>query len=56
VGIMDYALSNFRQIRAVATVKNVIQAGPEWKPKLARDVFSDHNIALAIDTCRTLFA
>jgi type I restriction enzyme, S subunit len=39
----------------VATVKNVIQAGPEWKAKLARDVFSDRNIALAIDACRTLF-
>jgi type I restriction enzyme S subunit len=40
---------------SLATVKDVIQAGPEWKAKLARDVFSDRNIALAIDACRTLF-
>ena len=39
----------------VATVKGVIEAGPEWKPKLARDVFSDGRIAQAIETCRALF-
>ncbi len=39
----------------VATVKDVIEAGPEWKPKLSRDVFSDGRIARAIETCRTLF-
>jgi len=39
----------------VAAVKNVIQAGPEWKPKLSREVFADGRIAWAIETCRTLF-
>jgi type I restriction enzyme S subunit len=39
----------------VAAVKDVIKANEEWKAKLTREIFSDENIAGAIETCRRLF-
>jgi type I restriction enzyme S subunit len=36
-------------------IKQVIAANPEWKPKLKRNVFSDSNIASALEELRTLF-
>lgn len=38
----------------VAAIKDVIHADQEWKAKLSREVFSDSNIAKAIETCRML--
>lgn len=39
----------------VGQVKQVIQDHPEWKAKLERDLFSDANIARAINECTRLF-
>ncbi len=39
----------------VQDVKHVISNHPEWKAKLERSIFSDANIAEAIETCRILF-
>jgi type I restriction enzyme S subunit len=39
----------------VDSVKDVIRNHPEWQAKLNRPVFSDANIAKAIETCRMLF-
>lgn len=39
----------------VNSVKGVIRNHPEWQPKLDRSVFSDGNIAKAIDECKKLF-
>lgn len=38
------------------SVKAVIAGHPEWAPKLLREIFSDANIASAIEACRELFA
>jgi type I restriction enzyme S subunit len=35
-------------------VKEVLQNNAEWRAKLDRPLFSDHNIAEAIETCRRL--
>ena len=40
---------------AVEGVKEVIRSDPEWKAKLNRSVFSNTNIARAIEKCRRLF-
>ena len=40
----------------VGTVKQVIHDHPEWIAKLRRELFSDINIARAMQTCRNLFA
>ena len=40
----------------VGTVKQVIHDHPEWIAKLRRELFSDINIARAMQTCRKLFA
>ena len=40
----------------LATVKQMIQNTPEWAAKLQREIFSDANITLAINTCIKLFA
>lgn len=40
---------------AVATLKDVIRSHPEWEAKLDRPIFSDANIARAIEACRKLF-
>lgn len=40
----------------VGTVKQVIHGHPEWTAKLRRELFSDINIARAMQTCRNLFA
>lgn len=37
------------------TVRQVIDEHPEWKPKLERDIFSDKNIAGAIEFSKQLF-
>ena len=39
----------------VEGAKDVIRSHPEWQAKLDRSVFSDVNIAKAIETCQTLF-
>ena len=36
-------------------VKSVIRSDPEWLPKLDRNIFSDENIASAIEKSRELF-
>lgn len=40
----------------LATVKQMIHITPEWAAKLQREIFSDANITLAINTCIKLFA
>lgn len=40
----------------VGTVKQVIHDHPEWIAKLRRELFSDSNIARAMQACRKLFA
>ena len=40
----------------VGTVKQVIHDHPEWIAKLRRELFSDINIARAMQACRKLFA
>lgn len=39
----------------MASVKRVIAAHPEWRPKLSRELFSDERIAAAIAECAALF-
>ena len=39
----------------VVGVKDILRADKEWQPKLARPIFSDRNIARAIDKCKDLF-
>lgn len=40
---------------SVESVKDVIRNDPEWKPKLDRSIFSDANLARAIEDCQKLF-
>lgn len=40
---------------SVGSVKEVIRSDPEWKPKLDRPIFSDANLARAIEDCQKLF-
>ncbi len=40
---------------SVESVKDVIRSNPEWKPKLDRSIFSDANLARAIEDCQKLF-
>jgi len=40
----------------VQSVKQIIQSDKEWKAKLKRSVFSDANIAKALEQCRQLFS
>ncbi len=40
---------------SVESVKDVIRSNPEWKPKLDRSIFSDANLARAIESCQKLF-
>ncbi len=40
---------------SVERVKEVIHSNPEWKPKLTRPIFSDANLARAIENCQKLF-
>ncbi len=44
-----------KQSVSVAGVKTVIRSHPEWKAKLNRPVFSDKNIATAIEQSQDLF-
>lgn len=39
----------------VLGVKQVIRENPEWVPKLSRGLFSDSNIASAIESCSRIF-
>jgi type I restriction enzyme S subunit len=39
----------------VVGVKDILRADKEWQPKLGRPIFSDRNIARAIDKCKDLF-
>ena len=41
---------------SVESVREVIHRHPEWNPKLDRPIFTDVNLARAIEICRTLFA
>ena len=41
---------------SVESVRKVIHRHPEWNPKLDRPIFTDANLARAIEICRTLFA
>ena len=55
---VDMAVEELRTAQKavdVESVKNVIRANSEWKAKLDRPLFSEANIAQAIETCRTLF-
>ncbi len=40
---------------SVGRVKEIIYSNPEWRPKLTRPIFSDANIARAIENCQRLF-
>ena len=40
---------------SVESVKEVIHSYPEWNPKLDRPIFSDANLAQAIESCQKLF-
>ena len=40
---------------SVERVKKVIRSHPEWNPKLDRPIFSDANLASAIESCQKLF-
>ena len=40
---------------SVECVKKVIRSHPEWNPKLDRPIFSDANLAGAIESCQKLF-
>jgi type I restriction enzyme S subunit len=48
-------LTSKQQASDVQGVKLVISEHPEWEAKLERDVFSDFNIARAIERCMKLF-
>ena len=49
-------LAKNKQTASVADVKKVIRNHPEWKAKLNRPIFSDANIAAAIDKSRELLS
>ena len=56
---VDMAMEELRhagQTVDVEAVKGIIQSHPEWEAKLQREIFSDANIARAIQICRKLFA
>ena len=40
---------------SVESIKKVIRSHPEWNPKLDRSIFSDTNLASAIESCQKLF-
>ncbi len=48
-------LAENKQSVSVADVKTVIRSHPQWKAKLNRPVFSDKNIATAIEKSQDLF-
>ena len=43
------------KVVSVERVKEVIRSHPEWDPKLDRPIFSDTNLARAIESCQKLF-
>ena len=56
---VDMAAEELRGIGeevSVESVREVIHRHPEWNPKLDRPIFTDVNLARAIEICRTLFA
>lgn len=56
---VDMAVQDLRAAQRdvnVREVRSLISGHPEWAAKLERPIFSDTNIAKAIDTCRMLFA
>ncbi len=40
---------------SVESIKKVVRSHPEWNPKLDRSIFSDTNLASAIEICQKLF-
>ena len=55
---VDLAIEELREAGkaiSVEGVRKVIHSDPEWKAKLNRSVFSNTNIARAIERCRRLF-
>ena len=55
---VDLAIEELREAgkaTSVEGVRMVIRSDPEWKAKLNRSVFSNTNIARAIERCRRLF-
>ena len=55
---VDMAMKDLRaagQEVCQAQVKQAIESHPAWKPKLARELFSDANIARGMERCRQLF-
>ena len=55
---VDFAVEELREagkIVSVECVKKVIHSDTEWKAKLNRAIFSNTNIARAIENCRRLF-
>jgi type I restriction enzyme S subunit len=55
---VDMAMEDLRRdgrLVAVDTVKKLIHDHPEWEAKLDREIFSDDNIARAIQKCGALF-
>lgn len=55
---VDMAMVDLREVQSeisVSSVKSVINSSPEWKPKLTRSIFSDANIADAIQWSERLF-
>ena len=59
IATVDMAMEELRRSELpaeLATVKQIIQNTPEWAAKLQREIFSDANITLAINTCIKLFA
>ena len=40
---------------SVESIKEVIRSHPEWDPKLDRPIFSETNLAQAIESCQKLF-
>jgi type I restriction enzyme S subunit len=55
---VDMALEDLRRDgRAldIQAVKRIIENHREWKAKLQRDIFSDSNIARALQICEEIF-
>ncbi len=55
---VDMAVEELGEVEeevSVESVKEVIRSNPEWKPKLDRSIFSDANLARAIESCQKLF-
>lgn len=55
---VDMAAEELREVGQsvdMASVKTLIRQSPEWTPKLKREIFSDANIARAINETQALF-